>query len=1278
ITKPDIEIQKGELSISSKETEEMAKTMMGAGEGPALGLKADTPGTKTEGAGWKVEKPSLKMPKADVKAPKVDISLPSVDVTLPKASVSLPKAEVSLPKAQAEVQEGEVALQGPDAEGGLEAAAGKVEGGGMKIHMPKVKVPSVVFSKPTVKAPKLDADVSLHKVDASLPEADLKAGAGTISVAAPDIKLPSFKMPKFDKPKFGVSPPKAEGLEGEVSLPTAEVDLPSATVTAAGEGPALGLKADIPGTKTEGAGWKVEKPSLKMPKADVKAPKVDISLPSVDVTLPKASVDLQAPEAALTLEGEAKAPEKEAAKTKDGKFKMPKFGMPSFGWSSSREAKGTVAADVDVSLKEPQVTVPSGTAEVDVTLPAAEIQAPGVEVTVETAAGGDGEKGRFKMPDVKMPSVKLPKVKAPHVQVSLPKAEVSLPKAQAEVQEGEVALQGPDAEGGLEAAAGKVEGGGMKIHMPKVKVPSVVFSKPTVKAPKLDADVSLHKVDASLPEADLKAGAGTISKGRFKMPDVKMPSVKLPKVKAPHVQVSLPKAEVSLPKAQAEVQEGEVALQGPDAEGGLEAAAGKVEGGGMKIHMPKVKVPSVVFSKPTVKAPKLDADVSLHKVDASLPEADLKAGAGTISVAAPDIKLPSFKMPKFDKPKFGVSPPKAEGLEGEVSLPTAEVDLPSATVTAAGEGPALGLKADIPGTKTEGAGWKVEKPSLKMPKADVKAPKVDISLPSVDVTLPKASVDLQAPEAALTLEGEAKAPEKEAAKTKDGKFKMPKFGMPSFGWSSSREAKGTVAADVDVSLKEPQVTVPSGTAEVDKSEKGSSGEGAGMGIKMPKVTVPTLEFSKPEVKAPKIDMDVSMPTGEVILPTCEEDDLTLKSAAANASLSTSVVKMVTEDSLEVKSPDTSVEKTSNEIAVGDIEIKIEGPEGKTKMSKFQMPKEGDGSIQTPDTERYHSERTEEGAQISIKLADVDIPTLEFSKIETGASQTEMGVSSAKIDAVLPPSEGSFQQVVLKSSSTDEDTIQKTGIKFPRGEASIELRSPEIVTERSSVVDGRKMKLESPEGKTKMPKFQKPKFGISLTKGKVPETEISSPKIEAELPQLKMTNKIADIAVGVPASELTSDMSDPGVEGIPKLGDSVKSSDVSLSKIEGDTSLSTERTDSRVNIPKTETYADIVKHGAEGQKMHTSEFTVSSAELSKSYLSTSEIDKDNSLTNRFPMSSARITLETVDKSQGGPELNIKIPKLKIPRFTFKALPTEIDVSVSKVVTDPKGSSTDIEV
>ncbi|XP_050831508.1 protein AHNAK2 isoform X16 [Serinus canaria] len=2185
----DVSLPEPQVTVPSCVTE-VEVTLPGAEiQAPGVEVTIETATVAAES-----EKGGFKMP--DVKMP--SIKLPKMKA--PQAQVSLPKAEVSLPKAP----EGEVALQGPEAEGSLEVAAGKVDVGGMKIHMPKVKVPSVVFSKPTLKSPNLEADISL-------PQAELKATDSDITVTAPDAKLPSvegslelqapdvdlkapsaegklelggtglkgkLKMPKFDKPKFKVSSPK-----GEVPTAEAEVELPSATMTAAGESTSV----------------KLEKPSLKMPKADIKAPKVDISMPSVDVTLPQASVDLQAPEATMSLEGEAKVPEKEAAKTKDGKFKMPKFGMPSFGWSSSREAKGTVAAEVDVSLPEPQVTVPSGATEVEVTLPTAEIQAPSVEVTIETATGAaEGEKGRFKMPDVKMPSIKLPKMKAPQAQVSLPKAEVSLPKA----LEGEVTLQGPEVEGSLEVAAGKAEGGGMKIHMPKVTVPSVVFSKPTVESPKLEADISLPqaelnapdtditvtaldvkppslqsslelqapdvhlkspsaegklelegtglkgklkmpkfdkpkfkvsspkgevptaeaevelpsatvmvagestsvklekpslkmpkadikapKVDISLPSVDvtlpqasvdLQAPEATMSlegeakvpekeaakakdgkfkmpkfgmpsfgwsssreakgtaaaevdislhepqvtvpsratevevtlptaeiqapgvevtietatvaaeseKGRFKMPDVKMPSVKLPKMKAPQAQVSLPKAEVSLPKA----SEGEVARQGPEAEGSLEVAAGKAEGGGMKIHMPKVKVPSVVFSKPTVKSPKLEADISL-------PQAELKASDSDITVTAPDVKLPSvegslelqapdvdlkapsaegklelegtglkgkLKMPKFDKPKFKVSSPK-----GEVPTAEAEVELPSATVMVAGESTSV----------------KLEKPSLKMPKADIKAPEVDISMPSVDVTLPQASVDLQAPEATMSLEGEAKVPENEAAKTKDGKFKMPKFGMPSFGWSSSREAKGTAAAEVDVSLPEPQVTVPSGSAitdvtfsdseiqapsfdapldsscgkgedigksktsvfrmpkislsktfkphaqsqsgcdvsvsetlcysltedassvpsesvepkrfsdvkgesvskstkfrvpsigfsksevtsskidlesslqkgdvtltkyqinltesesklaslgdenlsdfevlgedgseeqggfklegkttsaeislvdtevtvkipkfrkpkfrirskgkasegdigsnvqsdiskgrissdmtgpdiektaqisdphlgvklhkpslevvldaptvdpnlspmeatlpnleaeirgpdleckaeqevatgekgteekenkfksskfklpsfrwspkkeaiapspveehlegptlstlsgdmgseltlptpenqytheefdttekdgekaktkksqftmpkisfpkikgqkvqvslpvletdvsgpkeekeavSVQKSEKGSSGEVAGLGIKVPKVTVPPSEFSKPEAQAPKVEMHISMPTGEVKVPTCEGDDLTLKSAAANASLSTSDIKMTPEGLLEVKSPDISVERKSSEIAVGDVEIKAEGSEAKTKMSKFQMPKvgitlskgkrlekdvgqsksevkvpqlkatveisdiaveapdlkaecgtekriyspeakitktdsktseadvhlpsadipfpkpdsdiqdsdaavtikgeikqdgegeekeghfkmpkfklpsfswspkkeasvksdsganledqklavvssridtevketaaddqgsgadldleissgkveqkspikkpqfvmpkislskikvpksqkvevdatlpkteiEGDDSIKIPDIEKSHPEGTEEGAQISIKLADTRVHTLEFSRVETEASKTEITVSSAKIDASLTPSERSFQQVDLKISSANECNIQKTGTKLPKGEASVDLKSPDILTESSSVVDGRKVKLEGPEGKIKMPTFQKTKFGISRIKGKVPETEISSPKIEAELPQLRTTNEIAGIAVGVPASELISDMSDPGgvdgkiktpqaltggiedakvdistqsvskpktesvsesleekeiklkeheikaeevqteehqgwfkmpkfripafgrsslkeqksdadiersmekaqatipsakaqtetsvpentfslphavaeitigKEGIQKLEDSVKMSNVSLPEIEGHISLSAERTDSGVSLPKTETYAEVVKRSAEG---HTSEITVSTAELSKSYPSASETDKARSSTNRFP-------------------------------------------------------------
>lgn len=52
-----------------------------------------------------------------------------------------------------------------------------------------------------------------------------------------------------------------------------------------------------------------------------------------------------------------------------------------------------------------------------------------------------------------------------------------------------------------------------------------------------------------------------------------------------------------------------------------------------------------------------------------------------------------------------------------------------------------------------------------------------------------------------------------------------------------------------------------------KSEKGISEDGAGMGIKLPKVIILTLEFSRSEVKVPKVELDVSIPIGEVALPT---------------------------------------------------------------------------------------------------------------------------------------------------------------------------------------------------------------------------------------------------------------------------------------------------------------------------------------------------------------------------------------------------------------------------
>ncbi|XP_050808455.1 protein AHNAK2 isoform X49 [Gopherus flavomarginatus] len=1381
-----------------------------------IGISAGKDGEKGKIKMPDVKLPSVKLP--EVKAPQVQVSLPKVE------------ADISLPKSQAQIKEGGFEVKVPDMESLIEVETGKTEATGMKIHMPKVKMPSLGFSKPEIKAPKGDVDVTISKVDVTLPtcdvslqEADLKAASvpADVKISTPGVKMPKIEgsvqlkgpgievkqpsaeirvegpegkaaslegkiqMPKFEKPKFGVSHPKGKVPEGEISLPKMEeADIPKPKVKgqvgAIGmEIPTLTVEADVPDVETEASSWKMQMPSLKMPKmpkADIEVPKVDITLPSVDVPLPTATVDIKGPEAtakAVEIEGEIKATDKDA-KGKESIFKMPTFAMPSFGWSTSKETSGGVA-DVEPSLKEPQVTMPSARVEGDITVSGPAIQAPSVELEVGTSAGTDGEKGKIKMPDVKLPCVKLPEVKAPQVQVSLPKveADISLPKSQAEIKEGGFEVKVPDTESRIEVETGKAEATGMKIHLPKVKMPSIGFSKPEIKAPKGDVDISLPKADVRLPtcdvslqEADLKAASVPA--------DVKIsaPGVKMPKI------------------------EGSVQLKGPGTEGKQPSAEITVEG-------------------PEGKAASLEGKI---------------------------------QMPKFEKPKFEVSLPKSKVLEDEINLPKKEADIPKSKVRGqvgaiSVESPTLAVEADVPNIESEASGWKIQMPSLKMPKADIEAPKVDITLPSVDVSFPKAEVDIKGPEAtakAVEMEGGIKVTDRDA-EGKHSKFKMPKFKVPSFSWSPKIEA--VVICDTETTLEEPtlassleeteaeltltvaevqcpsvdlesdmpigkdgekgkikkpqfsmpkislpkmkghkgQVSLPKlesdvsgpkpeneGDVSVQISEKGSSGDREGITIKMPKVKISTSEFSKSETKAPKMDMDVSLPTVDLTLPTydatIQQADLKLRSAGADVGLSSPDIKIPTsEGSTELQSPEIGVEGISAGIAVDGAEMKVEGLEGKIKMPKFQNPKfaisypkgkvpeseislskmeadvpqlkamtdivdiaveaptievesaipnaeteslgwkikmpkisqadiktpkvdinlqsnisvpmteisiqdsnmaskatmveeeikpgdtdmegkeghfklpkfklpsfswspkkeasikadsealleepkitvssgktdtklaeivtkdqgpsmdldieistgkeeqksqikkpqfimpkisfskikapksqvnlpkvegdvtvpkperDGEDLVQIPDIESSHTKSIEEGAQINIKMPKVQIHTLDFSKPEIKVPKSDMDISLPKADATFSTYDVSLQQADLKLRSAGDDVSLSSGIKFPTAEASIELKSPETGIEGPLAVDGAEVKAESLEGKMKMPKFQKPKFGISLPKGKRPESEISLPKMESGVPQLTMTTDIADIAVEAPILEIKSDVSHAEIE-----------------------------------------------------------------------------------------------------------------------------------------------------
>ncbi|XP_048341613.1 protein AHNAK2-like isoform X2 [Sphaerodactylus townsendi] len=1446
----------GEVIVPCVEAEMPAAELKGEVKVPSLemGIKASGPQIEAPSVQVEVgEKGKIKMPEvkmSGVKVPK--IKGPQVGVTLPKV-----EGDVSLPKVEAKLPEGEVSIKVPEAEG-------SIEGGGMKMHMPKFKMPSMGFSKPDLKGPKVNVDISAPKVDVALPSADLsiskpelKTGelAANISVSAPEFKMPAeqaslelkapdfqiqapsaeialeggdaklegvdgrFKMPKFHMPKFGISLPKGKGpVEGEVTVPCVEAEMPAAELKGEVKVPSLemGIKASgpqieapsvqvevgekgkikmpevkMPSVKVpkikgpqvgvtlpkvegdvslpkveaklpegdvsvkvpeaegsiEGGGMKMHMPKFKMPsmgfsKPDLKGPKVDVdvSAPKVDVALPSADLSISKPElktgelaadisvsapdvkipteqASLELKApdfQIQAPSAEIAleggeaklEGVDGRFKMPKFHMPKFGISLPK-GKGSVEGEVTVPCVEAEM--PAAELKGEVKVPSLEmgIKASGPQIEAPSVQVEVGEKGKIKMPEVKMPSVKVPKIKGPQVGVTLPKVEgdVSLPKVEAKLPEGEVSVKVPEAEG-------SIEGGGMKMHMPKFKMPSMGFSKPDLKGPKVDVDVSAPKVDVTLPSADLSIskpelktgelaadisvsapdvkipteqaslelkapefqiqapsaeialeggdaklegvdgkfkmpkfhmpkfgislpkGKGSVEgevtvpcveaempaaelkgevkvpslemgikasgpqieapsvqvemgeKGKIKMPEVKMPSVKVPKIKGPQVGVTLPKVEgdVSLPKVEAKLPEGEVSVKVPEVEG-------SIEGGGMKMHMPKFKMPSMGFSKPDLKGPKVDVDVSAPKVDVALPSADLsiskpelKTGelAADISVSAPKVKIPTeqaslelkapdfqiqapsaeialeggeaklegvdgkFKMPKFHMPKFGISLPKGKGaVEGEVTVPCAEAEIPTAVLKGevtvpyvetqqkmseaqiefpsmqvnvgenvpeiSGEAfsrdsdfnvaeiavdgskgkmkmpkfhiPKFGLSRtkekmaeskvivpkaypDIPGLDTDVQildiriieGHEIEadvseqqihtSPGKAQQKTDAHISSIDVPLPSVDVSVPKADVNIQAP--CLDIKGlNMDASEKDTTE-KESKFKMPKFKLPSFNWSPKKEA--SISGQADANLEDPSLTI-------------STSERA------PELTL-TVEVDEEVVE---LDSHVS----------ADKDAERSKFRRPQFSM-----------------PKLSLPKMKDHKA----DMSVSQLESDLKVS--EQEDQGDRTLPIPE-----QEISGEGAKKGIKLPKVKLPSLELSKPEIKAPHVGMDVSLSESDAQLPASDVSLSKPGLKLGDIGVDV--SIAASETKGSMAEDLVGPEIKMEGQSTeisLDGAEIKMEGVEGKFKKPKFQMPRFGISFSKGKVPDTEISLPSIEGEVPQLKTTTDIADIAV----------------------------------------------------------------------------------------------------------------------------------------------------------------------
>ncbi|XP_062823558.1 neuroblast differentiation-associated protein AHNAK [Anolis carolinensis] len=1099
---------------------------------PSVGVEGDIklPQVEIEGPSLEVEG-KFKMP--DVKMPSVQMpqgKTPQVGVSLPKV-----EADVSLRKGKIELPEGEVSVMVSEAEG-------SVEGGGMKIHMPKFKMPSMGFSKQDAKGPKVDLDLSLPKVDVTLPSADLsitkpelKTGdlQTDISVSGPDVHVPSgeaslelkapelqmetpaaqialdstevklegvdsrFKMPKFHMPRFGMSRPKGKATaEGELVLPSLDVEVTKPELKTDVTLPSVEVESDIklPQVEIEGPSLEVEgkfkmpdvkMPSIKMPQA--KTPQVGVSLPKVeaDVSLPKGKIEL--PEGEVSV----KVPEAEGS-VEGGEMKihMPKFKMPSMGFSKT-DIKGP-KVDVDLSLPKVDVTLPS--ADFSITKPELKTG------DLQTDIGVSG-------PDVHVPSG----------EASL---ELKAPELQMEASAAQIALDGSEV---------KLEGVDSRFKMPKFHMPRFGMSRPKGKAaaqgelalPSLDVEVTKPelKTDVTLPsvevESDIKLpqveieGPSLEVEGKFKMPDVKMPSIKMHQAKTPQVGVSLPKveADVSLPKGKIELPEGEVSVKVPEAEG-------SVEGGGMKIHMPKFKMPSMGFSKQDAKGPKVDVDLSLPKVDVTLPSTDLSitkpelktgdlqtdinvssaevhvpSGQTSLELKAPDlqIEVPAaeialdateaklegvdsrFKMPKFHMPRFGMSRPKGKATaEDELALPCTDDEKTK---------PELKADVTVPSFESEG---------------DIKLPQAEIEAPSLEVEVGE--------------KGKIKMPD-----VKVPSIKMPKTQTPEVGASLPK-------VEADVSLPKGKIELPEAGVSVKVPELEGSMEDGGMKMHMPKFKMPVMDFSKPDVKGPNIDMDLSLPKVDATLPV------------GDVSITKSAIKT---DELQTDGEITKSQPLEKDTAEKESKFKMPkfklpsfswSPKKETSLSAHIGANLDDSSIavstQEPELTLTVEEVTASDVKKGIKMSKVKLPSLEFSKPEIKAPKMDMEASLTKSDIQVPTLDIGLSEPVIRPGDISGDFSKAAAeIKVPM------IKSPEVSLERLSTeisVDGAELRSVTNDGKIKRSKFQMPKFGISFPKGKVPEAGISLPSEGIDVPQLKTTTDIGDIAVEAPTYEVEYD------------------------------------------------------------------------------------------------------------------------------------------------------------
>ncbi|XP_052469609.1 protein AHNAK2-like [Carassius gibelio] len=1052
----------------------------------------------------------------------------------------------------------------------------------------KFKLPIIKFPRFGVSFPKTtDADGDIQMPTVSTDEAKLpveaKALSGTeMTSPAPEVKvqlknkstsgstsklkIPTMHLPKSDisismTGEESVAKDEVSKPEVDLSLPEAKADIKNVQKKEIKSSEEMSLtKPDIDASLT---GHDTEEiPAVAFSKQDIKAAGVDVSLPVPDTVIEETEMTSPAPEVEVQLKNKSTS-------GSTSKFKMPTKHLPKSDISISKTGEESVAKDEDDAQSEIKAVSAVASQDKDTGSQDTEpskltLETLPVDAEMKTKDTDPSQGSRFMMPkfeflfskvkgsefkkgasrkDAKISEVLLKhdkesaegKADIPEASVEMEVNMLKMPRSEHEfyeqvikspeinIERGDTSVEVGEVDVNLESIQTTdmlkddptLGGSQIKFKLPTFKLPKFRSSSTKEKAEIMDLrgeEITLEtedlitsvepsdvKIDSNVPSQELKKLSISADQTKVDSGDQYTLSITEASVSKAKVYISSPQAKLGEPSTKAEVSQATLESK-MDQEVDLKNT-------GMKMKKPGFSLPKFGFSKPDIKSPEID--VSLAPVDISKPESDLKIEEQIMNTTVSNVEddqkdttalgaTAKFQLPSINIPKIG-----GQTIKEEKTIPIVDIA--------------------IKGPEVTGTGTQI--------KISSESPSVDIKRPHLATEGQSVSVDLNVEDAELGKQG--------------GKFKLPKFGVglpkvKGFDLNTSKK---------EILIEKPEIT-SKGMVQLPESEC--------LDVQMK--TSPEFGFSKPEVKAPEVDISIQ----KTDIPTEGSMDLD----EANVDIKVSKMESDQKGSTifgsptKFKLPSMSLpkfgvksQKVALDINVADSEL--EGTYMKTDISKPDVKSE----VQPPKTEPKVEgsadmpEDDSKGMQVKVKRPSFSFPKFGFSKPDTANPEVNISIPKAEVsipevnvpvkEQTLPGGEAEHKDAIIVSSPTKskltEVDLPIFGVKTSKG--TVNLPSADEDIKVSCQIQ--KADLDVKEIET----------DIHATKGEtdvhLAEEKVILPKPDADVQDISIEGKADMPEVDLKGHDVK--LKKPGFS-LPKLGFSkteIKEKDVDASQLKAD-------------------------------------------------------------------------------------------------------------------------------